>query len=87
MERINHHVQACLVFFALLVYVIGLMLTDYGASMRVVGGHGESLLFAAISPRVVYHTGLMAQVAGFFIQYAVAISYFIGATYEETADR
>lgn len=82
--EINHHVQAALVFLALTVYVSGLMMTDYGASMRVSGGHGESLLLSTMEPRVVYHTGLLSQISGFFIMYAVAVSYFVTATYDDT---
>jgi len=69
--------KASLTFLAVLFFFMGFILTDYGASMRVSGGHGESLVLPAIPPRVVYHLGLLSAAVGFFVQYTVAVSFFV----------
>lgn len=76
MSRHRHRI-ASIIFLSVLLFFMGFMLTDYGASMRVSGGHGESLIFASIPPRVVYHMGLVLAASSFFITYAVAIGQFI----------
>lgn len=69
--------KAVVMFLAVLLFFMGFVLTDYGASMRVSGnGHGESLMFSEIPPRVVYHLGLLSEVIAFFLLYSVTISYF-----------
>jgi hypothetical protein len=78
--------QASLIFLAVLFFFMGFALTDYGATMRVSGGHGESLVVPDIPPRVVYHLGLLSAVVGFFVQYTVAVTYVVhGDRSEEDA--
>ncbi len=69
--------RASLTFLAVLFFFMGFALTDYGATLRVSGGHGESLVLPEIPPRIVYHLGLLSAVVGFFVQYTVAVSYFV----------
>lgn len=69
--------KASLVFLAVLFFFMGFVLTDYGATLRLADGHGESLVLAEIPPRIVYHTGLLSEVVGFFLLYTVAVSYVV----------
>lgn len=69
--------KAVLMFLSVLFFFMGFVLTDYGATLRVSGGHGESLVLPEIPPRVTYHMGLVSAVVGFFLLYTVAVSYFV----------
>lgn len=69
--------KAATVFVAVFLFFTGFVLVDYGASLRVSGGHAESLLIASVPPRITYHAGLLTQFSGFFLLYAVAVSYFV----------
>ena len=60
------HFKASVVLVAPFFYFLGMMLTDYGASMRIIGsGHGETLIFSHLSPRVLYHAGLLMSMVCF----------------------
>ncbi len=74
---VSEHARAAAVFAAVFFYFVGLLLVDLGATLRIAGGHTEALLVSAMEPRVTYHAGILSQITGFFILYAVAISYFV----------
>lgn len=68
------HTEAVMTFCSFLFFSIGLMLIDYGATMRISGGHGETLLFSSVPPRVTYHSGILLAIVAMFFVATVAVS-------------
>ena len=56
-----------IVFGLVVLFSLGLLLIDYGATFKDSRIVMQSLLFEEISPRITYHTGIIIIIAVFLI--------------------
>lgn len=54
-------------------FFLGMMLIDYGATMKINGGHAETLLFSALPGRIVYHSGILLAITAYLVASALLI--------------
>ena len=58
----------------IIIFMIGLMLIDYGATFKDANAYFQSLLFGRIEPRIVYHFGVILVLTTFFISQIIIVN-------------
>lgn len=66
-----------LIFFSVMLFFMGLMLVDYGASFKDLPIFAQSLAFDHINVRVVYHTGITCLISSFVISNFTAFHFVV----------
>ncbi len=54
------------------LFSLGLLLIDYGASLKGTDGYGQSLAFERVDPRVMYHEGIIFVLGSFLCMTVIA---------------
>ncbi|VVB61554.1 Uncharacterised protein [uncultured archaeon] len=54
------------------LFSLGMLLIDYGASLKGTDGYGQSLAFERVDPRIMYHEGIIFVLGSFLCMTVLA---------------